>query len=300
MQTQRKTYRKICQHCGKEFLAYTSVTAFCSTRCANLAEKNKKRYERLRTTSIQVRETQRLALLDKNHLTLSDAAKLMQISRGTLYKIIEMHSIKLLRFTDRTVRIARQDLEKQTEAKRPTLINTTAEQTENILANWISREQVMEKYEVTHRWFYSTIKKHKPKAKVIGSKAFYDVNEMERIFNPQDYANIKEWYTFDEVRTISGMKTESICEYCKTHKIPSSKKNGGTYISQKHWDNERGTTIDHQKYITMQEISDKYKRSKNHLYTILKDNDIERRKIGNFVYFNRQEVEEILKNILKK
>ena len=80
--------------------------------CAKLAVKLKYKNERLKRESAEVREFERLALLDKNYLTLSDAAKLMQISRNTLYKIIQLYSIQLQRFTDRTVRIARADLEK--------------------------------------------------------------------------------------------------------------------------------------------------------------------------------------------
>ncbi|MFA7033704.1 MAG: helix-turn-helix domain-containing protein, partial [Bacteroidales bacterium] len=109
---EKTTFRKICQHCGREFTAYTSVTAYCSTRCANLADKLKKRNERLRETQADVLEMQRLALLDKNYLTLSDAARLLQVSRNTLYRIIRDNKVPLLRFTDRTVRISREELER--------------------------------------------------------------------------------------------------------------------------------------------------------------------------------------------
>ena len=54
---EKTTFRKICQHCGREFTAYTSVTAYCSTRCANLADKLKKRNERLRETQADVLES---------------------------------------------------------------------------------------------------------------------------------------------------------------------------------------------------------------------------------------------------
>ena len=111
MDTPRRTYRKICQHCGKEFIAHTSATAYCSHRCSGLADKLRKRNDRLKSTTLEVRELQRQALLDKNFLTLTDAAKLMQISRTTLYRIIELNSIPLKRFSDRTVRIAREDLD---------------------------------------------------------------------------------------------------------------------------------------------------------------------------------------------
>ncbi len=155
MDTQRRTYRKICQHCGKEFIAGTSTTAYCSHRCASLADKLRKRNERLKTTTREVRELQRQALLDKNFLTLSDAAKLMQISRTTLYRIVRLNTIPLKHFTDRTVRIAREDLDR---VSARTAQNTT-EQKNIILDNYLSKEEVMEKYGIRPSWFYHEAKR---------------------------------------------------------------------------------------------------------------------------------------------
>ena len=56
MDTPRRTYRKICQHCGKEFIAYTSATAYCSHRCSGLADKLRKRNDRLKSTESDHRE----------------------------------------------------------------------------------------------------------------------------------------------------------------------------------------------------------------------------------------------------
>lgn len=299
MQPERKTYRKICQQCGREFLAYQSRTACCSDRCAKLLLKHQNRDERLKKTSIEVREIQRLALLDKNFLTISDGAKLLQISRNTLYKIIEMHSIQLHRFTDRTIRISRADLEKVGHSNA-SLMNTTIAIKEDILTNWMTREQVLEEFDVKYATFYANIKKHNPKVKLIHGKAFYDRQEMEKIFNPQDYQNITEWYTFKEIMETTGMKLESICEYCTNHKIPRKRTGGLTYVSKRHWDTERGTDLDHKKHISIKEIMDIYKLSRNHLFIILRDNSLERIKKGNFVYFIREEVAKVLKYRLEK
>lgn len=89
---------KICEKCGKEFIPLMPTTHYCSDRCSKLAYKHRKRDERLNSTTLEVRERQRFALL----LTLSDAARLMQMSRNTLYKIIRNNESQLKRFTDRT------------------------------------------------------------------------------------------------------------------------------------------------------------------------------------------------------
>lgn len=141
----QNSYHKICEECGKEFITLMPTTHYCSDRCSKLAYKHRKRDERLNNTTLEVRERQKLALLDKDFLTLSDAARLMQMSRNTLYKkIIRDNEIQLKRFTDRTVRIARADLDKASES-RSTGINTTAPGMTDNLGKWMTREQVMEK-----------------------------------------------------------------------------------------------------------------------------------------------------------
>lgn len=295
MDTQRRTYRKICQHCGKEFIAYTSATAYCSHRCSGLADKLRKRNDRLKSTTKEVRELQRQALLDKNFLTLTDAAKLMQISRTTLYRIIKLNSIPLKRFTDRTVRISREDLDKAAN-RQVTLEDTTITEKEDILTNWMTKEQIMEEYGITLSWLHSTTKRLGIQPRTIGCKNFYDKAQIDKVFTREDYTDSEKWYTFDQLREQTGMRTESICDFCRAHKITRERKNGTAYVAKRQWDNARGTNTDTDKYITMKEITATYGLSRNHLYTIFKENGIERVKFGNFVYFNREEVRTLLTN----
>lgn len=291
----QNTYRKICEQCGCEFTSQKSTTHYCSARCANLADKHRKRDERLKGTSLEVRERERLALLDKDFLTLSDAARLLQMSRNTLYKIIKDNGIELRRFTVRTVRIAREDLDRISAKGREDFINTSLPQQEENLGRWMTREQVMEKYDVTYSWFYSTLKKRGVKTHMIGTLGFYDRDTMHRLFANQDYSHITEWYTFDEVRKSSGLRTESICDYIKEHNIPKMKKNGVTYVSKNHWDESRGNNLDTEtRYYTIQQIIDEYGLSRNHLFCVLKDAKVTRIKRGNFVYFPREEVDRVL------
>ncbi len=292
MDTQRRTYRKICQHCDKEFIAGTSTTAYCSHRCSSLADKQRKRNERLKTTTREVRELQRQALLDKNYLTISDAARLMQISRTTLYRIIKLNTIPLKHFTDRTVRIAREDLDK---VSARTLADAQ-EQKNIVLDNYLSKEDVMDKYGIRPSWFYHEAKRKGILPLVIGGKNFYPKDRIEEYFKDKDFSDPQQWYTFDQLRQQTGMLTESISDFCKDHKITRERRNGITYVSRRQWDNARGTNIDRSEYITMQEITDTYGLSRNHLYTIFKENGIGRVKFGNFVYFNREEVTTLLAN----
>lgn len=76
MDTQR-LYLKVCEQCGCQFESHFAATRYYSPRCANLSKKHKLRDERLQNLEDDVRERERLALLDKNFLTIADAARLL-------------------------------------------------------------------------------------------------------------------------------------------------------------------------------------------------------------------------------
>lgn len=158
----------------------------------------------------------------------------------------------------------------------------------------------MEKYDVTYSWFYSVLKKRGIKSRIIGSLGFYDKEEMHRVFSNIELEGITEWYTFEELRQTTGMRTESISDFCLTHKVPRMKKNGITYVSKKDWDNARGNNIDRTRYYTVVEITEKYQMSSNHLFHLLKEHKVPRIRKGMFSYFPKEDVDKILEYRLSK
>ncbi len=83
------THDRICQHCGKEFVSQKKSTKYCSHRCANLADKARKKAQKQLLKQENAKEARRQDLLQKNFLSITEAAKLLQISRNTIYTIIE-------------------------------------------------------------------------------------------------------------------------------------------------------------------------------------------------------------------
>ena len=286
------TFKKICLHCGQEFVAYRQTTDYCSDRCSKLAYKERKRIERLKETSLEVRENQRLLLLDKNWLTISDAAKLLQMSRTTLYKILQRKGVELRKFTARTVRVAREDLERISETRETLINNTVQEQKEN-LGNWMSKKQVMEKYGISDSGMYQVLKRRGIKPHKIGNASFYDKDEMYRVFHKVELEGVKEWYTFQELMDLTGLKLESLYDCCSKYNIPRKRdKDGRGLISKTHWDRVRGNHIDKDAFYTTDQIIEKYKFSRNHLYTVLKEKQVQRIKIGCTSYFDREIIDQ--------
>ena len=48
--------QRICQHCGTEFTARTTVTKYCSHRCGSLANKAKKRAEKVQKSNSETKQ----------------------------------------------------------------------------------------------------------------------------------------------------------------------------------------------------------------------------------------------------
>ena len=105
--------QRICQHCGKEFTARTTVTQYCSDTCSKRAYKARLRAGRVDQSN---KETQRIKnqpieeLKTKAFLSIADTCKLVGISRRTVYRMIERGELITGKAGKRTI-IRRSDLE---------------------------------------------------------------------------------------------------------------------------------------------------------------------------------------------
>lgn len=110
---------KTCVFCGKAFVARTTVTACCSTKCAQRYYKVKKRAEKVQAaldTELQDRKTPSPAVVatnisGKEFLSKDEACQLVGISRWTLQRMIKKGTIAAGKFGNRTI-IRRADLDK--------------------------------------------------------------------------------------------------------------------------------------------------------------------------------------------
>ncbi|WP_289029147.1 DNA-binding protein, partial [uncultured Algoriphagus sp.] len=78
---------KICQHCGTEFIAKTTVTKFCGDNCAKRAYKKRKRDQKVQEiapTAVQKQEYNQEQVKDKDFLSIAETCKLLGASRMTL------------------------------------------------------------------------------------------------------------------------------------------------------------------------------------------------------------------------
>lgn len=107
--------QRICQHCGTEFTARTTVTRHCSDVCAKRAYKVRKRAEKVELSD---KETERVIskpvmdLKEKEYLTVRDVSALLGCSLRTTYRLINVGTIHAINLGERMTRIKRSELDK--------------------------------------------------------------------------------------------------------------------------------------------------------------------------------------------
>jgi excisionase family DNA binding protein len=107
--------QRICQHCNNEFTARTTVTKYCGDNCAKRAYK-----VRIKTNKIIQSDTETAAIKNKpiedlkmkEFLTVRDAAKLLNCSLRTTYRLIEQGNIKAVNLSERKMIIKRSEIDK--------------------------------------------------------------------------------------------------------------------------------------------------------------------------------------------
>ncbi len=107
--------QRICQHCGTEFTARTTVTKYCSHRCGSLANKAKKRAEKVQKSNTETKQIKTKPIEElkaKEFLTVSDVSKLVGCSRQNVYKLINTGKLKATNILEKKTIVRRCDLDK--------------------------------------------------------------------------------------------------------------------------------------------------------------------------------------------
>lgn len=107
--------QRICQHCGTEFTARTTVTKYCSHRCGSLANKAKKRAEKVQKSNTETKQIKTKPIEElkaKEFLTVSDVSKLLGCSRQNVYKLINTGKLKATNILEKKTIVRRCDLDK--------------------------------------------------------------------------------------------------------------------------------------------------------------------------------------------
>ena len=159
--------QRICQHCGKEFTARTTVTQYCSNTCSKRAYKARLKVSKIEASN---KQTQRIKnqpieeLKAKEFLTVREVARLLNCSVRSAYYYIESGTIKAVNLGQRITRVKRSEIDKLFEQPQP--IIPQPEQKQFDISDCYNLTEVQDKYGISETALQNLIKRNSiPKIK---------------------------------------------------------------------------------------------------------------------------------------
>lgn len=179
--------KKRCEFCHSVFIAKKTNTKYCSHNCARQKNKVLKRDEKIKAVEEQfISKSKELTIEEvnkKEFLTVKELSLLLNISRRTLYRLIQSQKLNAFNFSERTTVVRRKDVEalfdlklQETEVKKEMDIAHTLE-------NSYSISEVSIKYNISHNTVKSIIKKFSLPKKIYGKHVLIKKTDIDNILN---------------------------------------------------------------------------------------------------------------------
>ena len=285
--------RKICQWCGKPFIAKKTTTCYCSHQCSNLGYK-----ERIRERKRELKKMQELlqpkqAAEGQDFFSFAQAARLMGVTRQYVYKLVKESKLRASRISEKKSLIRRADIELMLKTKPYERI---VPKDDFDMSEYYTAEEIAEKYKVNAKWVWTYTRQHKiPKVKVRQFN-YYSKKHIDTAFAKYKTDDaLTEWYTPEEIEKKYGMTRVAIRSHVYRNNIPSKKEHGQIFYSKLHFDLSKQTAEDDSsEYYTVQEAMKKYNLTRDSVYGILQFHEIKREKKGRFVRFLKVEFDHIM------
>lgn len=156
--------QRLCQFCGEEFTAKTTVTKYCSLRCASRSGKARKREEKIVRINTQTRQAFIKPIEEiraKSYLSISDGSRLLGISRRTIYRMIDRGELNAGKAGSRTL-LRREDIDKLFSPLRLGQSQRPGNSDEFIyqISDCYNLTEIQVKYKVSEKAVYDIIKRN--------------------------------------------------------------------------------------------------------------------------------------------
>jgi len=93
--------KRICQWCGKPFIAQKTTTCYCSPQCSKRGYKHRIKERKMELRHIQEMQELRSSLEKQEYFTFSQVARLMGVSRQYIYKLVKEDKLRASRISGR-------------------------------------------------------------------------------------------------------------------------------------------------------------------------------------------------------
>lgn len=285
--------KRICQWCGKPFIAQKTTTCYCSPQCSKRGYKHRIKERKMELRHIQEMQELRSSLEKQEYFTFSQAARLMGVSRQYIYKLVKEDKLRASRLSGRMALVRRADIELMLKSKP---YERLIAKNEFDISEYYTAEEIAEKYKVNTKWVWTYTREHDiPKVR-IRQFNYYSKKHIDAIFAKYKTDDaLTEWYTPEEIEEKYGMTRVAIRSHVYRNNILSKKEHGQIFYSKLHFDlSKKITEDDSSEYYTVQDAMKKYNLTRDSVYGILQFHEIKREKKGRFVRFLKVEFDHVV------
>ncbi len=279
---------KICEFCGRSFIARKCSTRFCCKRCAEHAYKQQKR-------NLHVAEQQGIAnsvgldkISEREYISPTQCAILIGVSRRTLYRYLEANKIPCCQFRGCT-RIRRKDVE-SLFGNSTEYIKREKKQAEPIEEFYTTKE-ILEKFGISNSWLFKMAKERNIPKTVVRGKTLWSRKHIDKALadkQPTETA-AEEWYSVEEVCAKFNMSKEAVYRFVSERKICKRKDKCKVFYSRRQFDKAMGVECNLvPEYYTMPEAMARYNMTRDQLSHYIRTHNIPRTYEGRYVRIDRK------------
>ena len=284
---------KTCEWCGSKFIAQTTVTRFCSKRCAEHSYKARLRNEKVqRAQSVEPKSLTEVK--EKDYLTVAETATLLGMTRQGVYKLIHRGELTASKLSSRLTLIKRTSIEQMLD-KTPYVKRESTEKKDKAITEFYTRAEIREKFGVKDSWIYKVVSENNVPKTILRGKAYFSKAHIDRLFSARkENPEITEWYSVEDIQQKYGMTLSAIYSLVSKVGIPKRKDGPKVYYSKYHFDVAKGAkSAEDVEFISVADAMEKYSLTRDQLYHYVKTYKITKLRCGKYVKLNAKELAEL-------
>lgn len=284
---------KTCEWCGNKFIAQTTVTRFCSKRCAEHSYKARLRNEKVqRAQSVEPKSLTEVK--EKDYLTVVETATLLGMTRQGVYKLIHRGELMASKLSSRLTLIKRTSIEQMLD-KTPYVKRESSEKKDKAITEFYTRAEIREKFGVKDSWIYKVVAENNVPKTILRGKAYFSKSHIDRLFSARkNNPEITEWYSVEDIQQKYGMTLSAIYSLVSKVGIPKRKEGPKVYYSKYHFDVAKGAkSAEDVEFISVADAMEKYSLTRDQLYHYVKTYKITKLRCGKYVKLNSRELAEL-------
>lgn len=284
---------KTCEWCGSKFIAQTTVTRFCSKRCAEHSYKARLRNEKVqRAQSVEPKSLTEVK--EKDYLTVAETATLLGMTRQGVYKLIHRGELTASKLSSRLTLIKRISIEQMLD-KTPYVKRESTEKKDKAITEFYTRAEIREKFGVKDSWIYKVVAENNVPKTILRGKAYFSKAHINRLFSARkENPEITEWYSVEDIQQKYGMTLSAIYSLVSKVGIPKRKDGPKVYYSKYHFDVAKGAkSAEDVEFISVADAMEKYSLTRDQLYHYVKTYKITKLRCGKYVKLNAKELAEL-------